>query len=259
MVHLLCAERGVTPNRPTDDGDAVLDVRARPAILNEFTSVLRTLGFVSAGESMEGHQHRWLNDEAKIDVLIPRHVGERAARRRGASGGTTLETPGAQQALDRAELIEVSVQGHGGRIPRPNMAGALVIKAAAYANTRDSYRERHLTDFRDTHDTDHPIRSSGSRRSPGGTRLTCGRCSRNAPTGRNFSRRSRASTEDSMCWPGLWPKVRTEKSGPSRRLTFRFATPASRRTRDVVRADLLTAGSGTRSICEGLCQVPEDM
>jgi hypothetical protein len=147
MVHLLCAERGVTPNRPTDDGDAVLDVRARPAILNEFTSVLRALGFVSAGESMEGHQHRWLNDEAKIDVLIPRNVGERAARRRGASGGTTLEAPGAQQALDRAELIEVSVQGHDGRIPRPNMAGALVIKAAAYANTRDSYRERHLTDF----------------------------------------------------------------------------------------------------------------
>jgi hypothetical protein len=147
MVHLLCAERGVTPNRPTDDGDAVLDVRARPAILNEFTSVLRTLGFVSAGESMEGHQHRWLNGEAKIDVLIRRHVGERAARRRGASGGTTLETPGAQQALDRAGLIEVSVDGHDGRIPRPNMAGALVIKAAAYGNTRDRYRDRHLLDF----------------------------------------------------------------------------------------------------------------
>jgi hypothetical protein len=84
-----------------------------------------------------------INGGPKIDVLIPRHVGERAARRRGASSGTTLETSGAQQALDRAELIEVSVEGRDGRIPRPNMAGAPVIKAAAYANTRD----RHLTDF----------------------------------------------------------------------------------------------------------------
>ena len=31
MVHLHCAERDYSPIRPTDDADAVLDVRADPA------------------------------------------------------------------------------------------------------------------------------------------------------------------------------------------------------------------------------------
>src|SRR5450830_794235 len=107
MVHLHCIERGVAPTRPTDDVDAVLDVRAEPGALHSFTTALVELGFASTGESWEGHQHRWQRGEAQIDVLIPRHLGERAAGRRGASGGTTIETPGAQQALDRTQTVEV--------------------------------------------------------------------------------------------------------------------------------------------------------
>jgi hypothetical protein len=44
MVHLYCAERGFTPNRPTEDADTVLDVRARPDILDRFTRALRWVG-----------------------------------------------------------------------------------------------------------------------------------------------------------------------------------------------------------------------
>ncbi|MCL2848797.1 MAG: hypothetical protein FWE61_01975, partial [Micrococcales bacterium] len=105
MVHLWCAERGTSPARPTDDLDTVLDVRAQPSVLMTFTSVLGGLGFVPAGTSPNGHQHRWVRGGAQIDILIPRGVGERAARRKGAGGGTTLETPGAQQALDRTQDV----------------------------------------------------------------------------------------------------------------------------------------------------------
>lgn len=146
MVHLFCAERGVVPNRPTDDADTVLDVRARPDILAGFTRALMELGWTSAGESLEGHQHRWANDGAQIDVLIPANVGERAAKRRGATGGTTVQTPGGLQALDRTELVAVDVRGQVDDIPRPNLAGALVIKAAAFTNPQDSFRDRHLAD-----------------------------------------------------------------------------------------------------------------
>ena len=59
MVHLLCVERAFTPVRPTDDGDVVLDVRAHPHVLRDFTEALVHAGFAPAGESMEGHQHRW--------------------------------------------------------------------------------------------------------------------------------------------------------------------------------------------------------
>lgn len=147
MVHMYCAERGLTPVRATEDADAMLDVRAQPDILERFTKSLLQLGWDTAGESPEGHQHRWLKGTAQIDVLIPSKVGRRATDRRGATGGTTIEAAGGQQAIDRAEVVSVDVAGTVGEVLRPNMAGALVMKAAAYCNPQDRYRERHLTDF----------------------------------------------------------------------------------------------------------------
>lgn len=138
MVHLLCAERGATPSRPTDDLDAVLDVLAAPGVLLTFTSALHSLGFESAGETSAGHQHRWVRDGAQIDVLIPRHVGEKAASRKGVSGGTTITTPGGQQALDRAVDVDVVVEGAAGTVRRPTLLGALVAKAAAHTIVRSS-------------------------------------------------------------------------------------------------------------------------
>jgi hypothetical protein len=146
MVHLLCVERAFTPVRPTDDGDVVLDVRAHPHMLRDFTQALVQAGFASAGETLEGHQHRWVRDRASIDVLIPQGLG-RAASRTGVTGGTTLATPGAQQAITRSEIVTVRVDAKTGGVRRPNMLGALVAKAAAFSVPNDSAKERHLTDF----------------------------------------------------------------------------------------------------------------
>lgn len=79
MVHLHCAERGVSPTRPTNDVDAVVDVRADPGALVRFTATLQEIGFESAGVSPQGYQHRWTKQAASIDVLIPR--GLRGGRR----------------------------------------------------------------------------------------------------------------------------------------------------------------------------------
>lgn len=148
MVHLHCAERGGSPARPTDDVDTVLDVRAEPYALLEITSTLRDLEFAPAGTTWNGHQHRWIRaDDAVIDLLIPRHLGERAARRTGATGGTTLETPGAQQALDRTDDVDVLVGERTGTVRRPRLLGALVAKAAAHTVSLDTRRDRHVTDF----------------------------------------------------------------------------------------------------------------
>ena len=83
MVFLYCCERQVPVNRPSDDGDVVLDVRAQPEILLNFTSALTKIGFESAGDSPDGHQHRWVRGGSHIDVLIPRHLGQRADKRTG--------------------------------------------------------------------------------------------------------------------------------------------------------------------------------
>ena len=147
LVHLHCAERNYAPLRPTDDIDTVLDVRAYPDMLETFTGVLVDLGFRPGGISAEGLQHRWLRDEAQIDVLLPDGVGERVAARLGAGGAPTLPTPGGTQALARSESIAVTVEGRQGFVRRPNLIGALVMKAAAHTAVGDAARGRHRSDF----------------------------------------------------------------------------------------------------------------
>lgn len=146
MVQLWCWERGSQPNRPTDDGDAVLDIRARPRIMKEFTKARVEIGFEPDGETWEGHQHRWTDGLGQIDILLPQGIGARADRK-GVRGGTTLETPGAQNVLDRAEAVKVSIGGDVATILRPTLQGALLAKSFAYRVTNDSLRRRHLEDL----------------------------------------------------------------------------------------------------------------
>lgn len=146
MVHLYCAERGVEPHRITIDGDAVVDIRADRQMLERFTQELRRLDFRSEGVSAEGHEHRWRNGDAVIDVLIAHSLGARSQKATGVTGSTTVSASGAQQALNRSELVDVLIGDTSGRVRRPNLVGALIIKAAAMsAPTGD--RERHKADF----------------------------------------------------------------------------------------------------------------
>jgi hypothetical protein len=147
MVHLIGWERGASGLRATNDGDAVLDVRASGDMLFTFTAALSQIGFSSAGESMEGHQHRWERGNAQIDVLIPTGIGERAATKKGITGGTTIQAPGAQRALDSAVATEVRLGGETGIIFCPTVLGAISIKAAAYSVMGDRKRDRHLEDI----------------------------------------------------------------------------------------------------------------
>lgn len=147
LVHLHCAERGQFPARPTNDADTVIDVRADPTLLNTFTQTLEDLDFRSAGISAEGRQHRWVRDKASIDVLLPEGIGERATERKGATGSPTLPTQGGTQALQRSEVVAVTVDGREGFVRRPNLVGALVVKAAAHTNIGDHDPRRHRRDF----------------------------------------------------------------------------------------------------------------
>jgi hypothetical protein len=147
MVHLHCAERGYVSPRPTDDADAVLDIRANPQLLLEFTRALTELDFVADGIAAEGQQHRWKRDRASIDVLIPDNVGQRLARRTGVTGSPTIQTPGGIQALHRSQLVAVDVAGRPGHVPRPSLVGALIMKAAAHTVPVDPNRGRHRSDF----------------------------------------------------------------------------------------------------------------
>lgn len=148
LVHLHCAERAAWPQRPTDDVDTVIDVRASAAMLQQFTETLLDLGFVSAGVSGDGYEHRWIKDQAMLDVLLPDGIGKRAASRTGATGSPTLSTPGGTQALQRSDSVAVTVESREGFVRRPNLVGALVIKAAAHTTpVAEVVKRRHRLDF----------------------------------------------------------------------------------------------------------------
>ncbi|MCK5892640.1 hypothetical protein [Aeromicrobium sp.] len=150
MVHVHAAERGYRFVRPTDDADAVLDVKLRPTILHDVTAALVAMGFTSAGVSPSGIEHRWNRGEAQIDVLVPQGLGERLlAKVVGVSGSPTVETPAGQTVVDHAELVDVRVGSRIGFVRRPTLLGSLIAKAAADTTVSSSSAAagRHLEDF----------------------------------------------------------------------------------------------------------------
>ena len=147
LVHLHCAERGVSPTRPTNDVDTVVNIRASQTMLATFTGALKDMGFIP-DISGDGIQHRWRRDHAQIDVLIPEGSGARAAARTGAGGAPTNAAPGTTQPLNRSEPVSVLAQGRTGTVLRPNLVGALIGKAAARIEVAsDQASTRHCTDF----------------------------------------------------------------------------------------------------------------
>jgi hypothetical protein len=146
-VYLHAVERSAPFVRATKDADMALDIRAYPKMLHDFTELLVKLGFASMGESPEGYQHRWHRGNALVDVLIPRHLGQRAEKRRGVTGGTTIAAPASQQALDRSETVEVQAGSASGSVNRPTILGSLIGKAGALTIINDPLRQRHIEDF----------------------------------------------------------------------------------------------------------------
>jgi hypothetical protein len=143
MVHLHCAERDTFPVRPTDDADALLDAKAHPSILQDFTAGLVQAGFEPL-TSGEGYQHRWRKGDAQIDVLISNKLGERKTYLT-VTGAPTVGTPGAALVLNRSEDLDIEVGGRVGTVRRPTLLGSLIAKAAAH--TVGGGKDRHRQDF----------------------------------------------------------------------------------------------------------------
>lgn len=105
--------------RPTDDADAVLDIKANPQILLEVTTALTDLELVADGITPEGKQHRWRRDRAAIDVLIPDNVGKRLARRTGVTGCRTIQTLAAFKRCTGARLSRSTSRAVGATLRAP--------------------------------------------------------------------------------------------------------------------------------------------
>lgn len=130
MVSLHAYENDRVPPRFTTDADVLVDVRVVAGGTERFVKTLGRLGFSLDGVSPDGIGHRFSSGNVSIDVLAPEGVGERASLKTAANA-RTVSVPGGTQALRRTELIEVHVSGVTGVIPRPNLLGAILVKARA--------------------------------------------------------------------------------------------------------------------------------
>ena len=143
MVELHAFERGRTVARTTVDADALADARERPNPVRRIAQILVDAGFELADPSAFGVGHTFLRDGVEIDVLAPEHLGSRSTTARvTVPPAHTVEVPGGRQALARSEMVEVAIGDARGRLPRPNLLGAVLIKARAIgvSNTRAAHR-----------------------------------------------------------------------------------------------------------------------
>lgn len=132
MVELHLVERGRELRRSSLDGDAMGDARARPNPVRRIAQMLTEAGFALEGIAVLGSGHTFVKGGIEIDVLAPENLGANSVRARATIPPLhTVEVPGGRQALDRTEWVEVKLASRRGRLPRPNLLGAILLKARA--------------------------------------------------------------------------------------------------------------------------------
>lgn len=146
MVFLLGLEHAEIPPRVSADIDLVADIRAQPPRLANLVAWLTSHGFSLGEPDPDGYAHRFTRDRLGVDVLAPDGAGERAARDTSSSTRTPAIS-GGTYALSRSRDLDVTVEQNNGRIPCPDLAGALVVKSRAALVDRRLGPDRHLRDL----------------------------------------------------------------------------------------------------------------
>jgi hypothetical protein len=142
MVALLEREHGGMTGRATRDVDALMDVRALTGATKEAARRLESTGF-AAELTNDGLSYRFARGADIVDVLAPENLGHRADLTTSPPG-TTLETVGGTQALQRRRDVTINVLGDVFSLPVPTLTGALVIKARAASSSPNA---KHLRDL----------------------------------------------------------------------------------------------------------------
>lgn len=132
MVALHAWERGRDPLRPSEDADVLVDVRAVTRGTERLSRALLDAGYQLDGVTPQGIGHRFRRGSVRIDVLAPDGIGERASVTT-IGGARTVQVPGGTQALGRSEPVDVRSRSKRGRVPRPNLLGAILVKVRAIA------------------------------------------------------------------------------------------------------------------------------
>jgi hypothetical protein len=138
MVQLHAFEHG-RGSRLTADIDFLGDSRRRPPMTKRMAEVLVERG----GEmSMPPVSNESLGYKFDVDGAVIEILGSEGVRNDPATLGrySTFQVPGGTQALARAEIVRVSLDGgEPVEVRRPSLLGAILIKARVLAKKRDKF------------------------------------------------------------------------------------------------------------------------
>lgn len=131
MVALHGLELEKQPPRATTDADLVVNARVVGVEVAGFARALEKAGYQLEGINAEGIGHRFSNNRVSLDLLAPDGIESARIDLTTIKPARTISVPGSTQALRRSELMSVTINGREGRIPRPNLLGAILVKARA--------------------------------------------------------------------------------------------------------------------------------
>lgn len=131
MVALYAFEHGVPAPRASLDFDVLANVRMVSAgSTKQLARTLLELDFDLDEPDPDGLSHRFRRGDVIIDLLAPDGLGARADRTT-IPPAHTLMVKGGTRALETSETVDVALRDTTGRVRRPDLLGAVVVKAAA--------------------------------------------------------------------------------------------------------------------------------
>jgi hypothetical protein len=138
MVQLHALEHGMTDVRATVDIDILGQARPQGA-LSAIDSALQSQGFELIGPDLDGYAHRYQRGNLVVDVLAPDGIKPPA---RLGTGRKAIGVPGGSQALNRSQIVTVTVRRRSFELRRPTLLGAILIKARSLMVHSDPATQR---------------------------------------------------------------------------------------------------------------------
>ncbi len=131
MVALCGWEHGRVTPRATTDADVLVNARVARQGTTRLSRLLVDSGYRLEGVDTFGVGHRFSNGRVRIDVLAPDGLTRGKTRLVTVPPARTICVPGGTQALARTRPVDVRRASRTGRIPCPDLLGAILIKARA--------------------------------------------------------------------------------------------------------------------------------
>ncbi|MDX6672446.1 MAG: hypothetical protein QOI91_2809 [Solirubrobacteraceae bacterium] len=138
MVQLFAFEYAARA-RSTTDIDVLADSRGRPSRTEEIARHLKARGATMRTPARDGTAYQFDFNGQLVEVLGPGGTG-REARTLGKL--KTVSIPGGTQALKRMEEVVVVLGERRVRLRRPNLTGAVLLKARSLAKHLDPESQR---------------------------------------------------------------------------------------------------------------------